>query len=71
MLLGRYWQYDRKIVHDGVKNTIMLEKDGINIRMLSMKEEKMDSNSNNNCNSSRRVMLCLSRKILKEERVQV
>ena len=31
LLLGRPWQYDRKVVHDGFKNTYSFEKDGLKI----------------------------------------
>ena len=31
LLLGRPWQYDRKVVHDGFKNTYYFEKDGLKI----------------------------------------
>jgi hypothetical protein len=58
VLLCRPWQYDRKIVHDGVKSTFMLENDGRKIRMLLVKEGKRDNNNNNNYISGRRVMLC-------------
>jgi len=27
VLLGRPWQYNRKVVHDGIRNTYALEKD--------------------------------------------
>jgi hypothetical protein len=28
LLLGRPWQYDRKVIHDGVKNRYTIVKDG-------------------------------------------
>ena len=40
ILLGRPWQYDRKVVHDGRKNTYSLEKDGNNHTLLPLKDEE-------------------------------
>ena len=34
ILLGRPWQYDRKTVHDGVKNRYIIEKDGKTITLV-------------------------------------
>lgn len=31
LLLGRPWQYDRKALHDGYKNTYMFVKDGVKV----------------------------------------
>jgi len=68
LLLGRPWQYDWRTIHDAMKNTFLLEKDGSKIKMFPMKEEKEDNNNNNNHNSGRRVMLCSFKELLKEER---
>jgi len=47
-----------------VKNKFLVGKDGRNIRMHLMKEEKVE---NNNYSSRRRFMLCLLKEILKEK----
>ncbi|KAH9312587.1 hypothetical protein KI387_027622, partial [Taxus chinensis] len=39
MLLGRPWQFDRKVIHDGGKNTYTFWKDGTKIVFLPLKEE--------------------------------
>ena len=40
MLLGRPWQYARKVMHDGEKNTYALWKDGSKVVFLPLKDEK-------------------------------
>ena len=37
MLLGRPWQYDRKVIYDGFKNTYTFHKDGHKIILAPMK----------------------------------
>jgi hypothetical protein len=37
LLLGRPWQYDRKIKHDGFKNTYSFEKDGVKVLLAPLK----------------------------------
>ena len=39
VLLGRPWQYDRKSIHDGIRNTYSLEKDGKKHMLLPLKDE--------------------------------
>jgi hypothetical protein len=39
VLLGRPWQYDRNVVHDGRMNTYTLEKDGRTHILLPKKDE--------------------------------
>ena len=39
ILLGRTWQYDIKVVHDGRKVTYSLEKDGKKHALISLKDE--------------------------------
>ena len=39
LLLGRPWQYDRKVIHDGGKNTYTFWKDGSKIILLPLKDE--------------------------------
>jgi hypothetical protein len=40
-LLGRQWQYDRNVVHDGRMNTYTLEKDGRTHKFLPIKDKEM------------------------------
>eukprot|EP00253_Pinus_taeda_P033425 PITA_33425 len=40
ILLGRPWQYDRKVTHDGVLNCYKFEKDGVKHTLVPIKEEK-------------------------------
>ena len=39
LLLGRPWQYDRKVSHNGFKNTHSCIKDGVRIVLAPMKPE--------------------------------
>lgn len=39
LLLGRPWQCDRKVIHDGDKNTYTFWKDGTKIILLPLKDE--------------------------------
>jgi hypothetical protein len=41
ILLGRPWQYDRNVVHDGRMNTYTLEKDGRLHKLLSIKDKEV------------------------------
>jgi hypothetical protein len=41
VLLGRPWQYDRNVVHDGRMNTYTLEKDGRTHRLLPIKDKEV------------------------------
>jgi hypothetical protein len=41
VLLGRPWQYDRHVVHDGRMNTYTLEKDGESHTLLPMKDKEV------------------------------
>jgi hypothetical protein len=40
-ILGRPWQYDRNVVHDGTMNTYTLEKDGKTHRLLPIKDKEV------------------------------
>jgi len=40
ILLGRPWQYDRKVTHDGVMNCYKFEKDGVMHTLVPIKEGK-------------------------------
>ena len=39
MLLGRSWQFDRHVVHDGHANTYSLTKDGVHHKLKPMIKE--------------------------------
>jgi len=39
VLIGRNWQFDRKAIHDGRRNTYTLEKDGNKHTLLPLKDE--------------------------------
>jgi hypothetical protein len=41
LLLGRPWQYDKNVVHDGRMNTYTLEKDGRTHRLLPIKDKEV------------------------------
>jgi hypothetical protein len=41
VFLGRPWQYDRNVVHDGRMNTYTLEKDGRTHRLLPIKDKEV------------------------------
>jgi hypothetical protein len=42
VLLGRPWQFDRNVVHDGRMNTYTLEKDGKSHTLLPIKDKKLE-----------------------------
>jgi hypothetical protein len=48
LLLGRPWQYDRNVVHDGGKNTCTLEKNGRTHMLLPIKDKKVKEETRNN-----------------------
>eukprot|EP00253_Pinus_taeda_P033292 PITA_33292 len=39
LLLGRPWQFDRKAIHDGRRNTYTIEKDGVKHTLLPVKND--------------------------------
>jgi hypothetical protein len=41
ILLGKPWQYDRNVFHDGRMNTYTLEKDGKTHRLLPIKDKEV------------------------------
>jgi hypothetical protein len=47
LLLGRPWQYDRNVVHDGRRNTYTLEKSGRTHMLLPIKDEKVKAEASN------------------------
>ena len=40
MLLGRSWQFDRHVIHDGQENTYTLTKDGVKHKLKSLKDKE-------------------------------
>ena len=48
ILLGRPWQYDRKVVHDGKKNTYSMEKDGRRHALSPLQDETVQEGSRSN-----------------------
>jgi hypothetical protein len=58
--LGRPWQYDRNVVHDGSKNTYTLEKNGRTHMLLSIKDKEVKPEVSNT------VLLMSRKKLLKE-----
>eukprot|EP00253_Pinus_taeda_P025856 PITA_25856 len=46
ILLGKPWQYDRKVTHDGVMNCYKFEKDGVRHTLVPIKEEKEAAETN-------------------------
>jgi hypothetical protein len=47
LLLGRPWQYDRNVVHDGRKNTYTLEKNGRAHMLLPIKDKEVKIETSN------------------------
>jgi hypothetical protein len=47
LLLGRPWKYDRNVVHDGRKNMYTLEKNGIILMFLPIKDKEAKQEANN------------------------
>ena len=45
ILLGRPWQFDRKVIHDGERNCYKFEKDGIKHTLVPLKEESIAETS--------------------------
>ena len=48
ILLERPWKYDRKVVHDGRKNTYSLEKDGKRHTLSPLEDEAVQEGSRPN-----------------------
>jgi hypothetical protein len=60
LLLGRPWQYDRNVIHDGRKNTYTLEKNGRTHMLLPIKDKEMKPEVSNT------VLLMSGKELLKE-----
>ena len=48
ILLGRPWQYERKVVYDGRKNTYCMEKDGRRHTLSGLQHETIQEGSRSN-----------------------
>jgi hypothetical protein len=46
VLLGRQWQYDRNVIHDGRRNTYTLEKNDMTHMLLPIEEKKVKDEAN-------------------------
>jgi hypothetical protein len=46
VLLGRSWQFDRNVIHDGRKNTYTLENNGRTHMLLPIEEKKVKEEAN-------------------------
>jgi hypothetical protein len=60
LLLGRPWQYDINVIHDGRKNTYTLEKNGRNHMLLLIKDKEVTIEVSNT------VLLMSGKELLKE-----
>jgi hypothetical protein len=60
ILLGRPWQFDRNVIHDGRKNTHTLEKNGRTHMLLPIEEKKAKKEANPS------ILLTSGKEILKE-----
>jgi hypothetical protein len=47
LLLGRPWQYDRNVIHDGRMNTYTLEKNGRNHTLYLIEDKEVKSEVRN------------------------
>ena len=62
ILLGRLWQFDRNVIHDGRKNTYILEKDGNKHTLLPFKDDADKGAPGNS------IMLMSGKELLQEVR---
>jgi hypothetical protein len=60
ILLGRPWQFDRNVIHDGRKNTYTLEKNGRTHMLLPMEEKRAKEEA------STSILLMSGKELLKE-----
>jgi hypothetical protein len=60
ILLGRPWQFDRNVIHDGRMNTYILEKNGRTHMLLLIEEKKVKEEANT------RILLMSGKELLKE-----
>jgi hypothetical protein len=60
ILLGRPWQFDGNVIHDGRKNTYTLEKNGKTHMLLPIEEKKVKEEANTS------ILLMSGKELLKE-----
>jgi hypothetical protein len=60
LLLGRLWQYDRNVIHDGRKNTYTLEKNGRTHMLFPIKDKETKPEVSNT------ILLMSGKELLKE-----
>jgi hypothetical protein len=60
ILLGRPWQFDRNVIHDGRKNTYTLEKNGRMHMLLPIEEKRVKEEANTS------ILLMSGKELLKE-----
>jgi hypothetical protein len=60
ILLGRQWQFDKNVTHDGRKNTYTLEKNGRTHMLLPIGEKKLKEEFSTN------ILLMSGKELLKE-----
>jgi hypothetical protein len=60
ILLGRPWQFNRNVIHDGWKNTYTLEKNGRMHMLFPMEENRVKEEDNT------RILLMSGKELLKE-----
>jgi hypothetical protein len=60
ILLGRPWQFDMNVIHDGRKNTYNLENNGRTDMLLTIKEKKEKEEANT------RIVLMRGKELLRE-----
>jgi hypothetical protein len=58
--LGRPWEFEKNVIHDGRKNKYTLEKNGRTHMLLSVKEKKVKEESNTS------VLFMSGKELLKE-----
>jgi hypothetical protein len=59
ILLGRPWQFDKNVIHNGRNNTYTLEKNGRTHMLLPMEERRVKEESN------KRILLMSGKELLK------
>jgi hypothetical protein len=60
ILLGRPWQFDRNVIHDGRKNTYTLENNGRTHMLLPIEEKKVKEETNTS------ILLMSGKELLRE-----
>lgn len=71
LLLGKPWEYDREIMHDGYENISLLKKHGEKFKMLPLEEEEeVVGISEEIFNTSRKVLMCPTQDPLEEDEIK-